>query len=473
MNFKLKDKPLATQIWVILGLVLGISFLILTILFPLILKSFFTKEMYARIEDSQEYMLQSNGPGSLQENSVPLNNQKSPEDNREKQFKPPSTHPSFRVVRHIYMDENGNIPGTVERELPEDFLTKMKKDVKNQTRVIERYTRNADNKNILYVIRRTGVNDQEGYIISYLWGGYRDDLVKFTFLRIMGTLIFVLIISWIASIFIARYLTKPLRKLQGKVKDIANRKWDSTVKLNRADEIGELGEAVEWMRSQLVEQDKKQQTFLQQVSHELKTPIMVIRSYAQSIYDGIFPRGDLESSIKVIEEETVRLEKKVRSLLNSTKLSYLSTKSLEKIEFDLTRLVKEKVNSFSWRKTELEWELNLDSISIEADKDKLSVVFENLLDNQIRYARSLIKINLNLTEKESGDTYVRLRFWNDGPEIETEVLNNVFQKFSKGSDGEYGLGLAIVKIIVDLHRGRVWAQNEKKGAAFYLEVPVN
>ncbi|MCG6197942.1 sensor histidine kinase, partial [Anoxybacillus sp. LAT_38] len=76
-----------------------------------------------------------------------------------------------------------------------------------------------------------------------------------------------------------------------------------------SDEIGRLARSIERMRERLVRQDEAQQAFLQDVSHELKTPVMVIRSYAQSILDGIYPRGDLQGSVQVIDSEAERLEK--------------------------------------------------------------------------------------------------------------------------------------------------------------------
>ncbi len=64
-----------------------------------------------------------------------------------------------------------------------------------------------------------------------------------------------------------------------------------------------------------------------------------------------------------------------------------------------------------------------------------------------------------------------LKFWNDGPNIEPNIMDSLFNKFNKGYKGEFGLGLVIVYKIVNLHGGKVWVQNEEKGVSFQIEIP--
>jgi two-component system, OmpR family, sensor histidine kinase CssS len=448
----LKDRPMAVQIWIILGIILGLSLVLLSILFPVVLKRSFTTETYARIEESQEYILKYDDIEEITGNIFFL-------------VKPGEgkNQPPFRIVRHILLSED--IP-PVRGELSGEILQQMGEEAETQQEDIKHYFKKIDHKEIFYIIRQIKLNSKDAFLVSYLWERYRDNLVESTFKRLIGLLIFILLISWIASIAIARYLTRPLVRLQSRVKDMALRKWDNPVSLNRGDEIGKLGETIDWMRLQLLEHEQKQQSFLQQVSHELKTPVMVIRSYVQSITDGIFPRGDMESSLKVIEEETERLEKRVHFLLGYTKYEYLAKHKLEKERFDLTVLIKQTVNNFMWLNPDLKWELDLEDIYFEGDREKLKIALENILDNQIRYAEKVISISL----KEKEGSSFALRIWNDGPEITEFDMVDLFSKFRKGYEGNFGLGLAIVKLVVELHGGRVLASNEEGGVAFYLEI---
>ncbi|HFL3828638.1 TPA: sensor histidine kinase, partial [Clostridioides difficile] len=106
-------------------------------------------------------------------------------------------------------------------------------------------------------------------------------------------------------------------------------------------------------------------------------------------------------------------------------------------------------------------------ININGDIEQWRVVLENLLDNQIRYANNEICISLILKNNKA-----LLKIWNDGPSIESETMNSLFNKFNKGYKGEFGLGLVIVYRIVSLHDGKVWVENEEKGVSFYIEIPI-
>ncbi|MEN6461461.1 MAG: HAMP domain-containing sensor histidine kinase, partial [Syntrophomonas sp.] len=209
---------------------------------------------------------------------------------------------------------------------------------------------------------------------------------------------------------------------------------------------------------------------LQYISHELKTPVMVIRSYAQAIADGIFPRGGLEGSIKVIDEEAERLEKRIKDLLYLTKLDYLFKL---KPEFDIiyvSELVENVVELLRWQRTDLLWDIDTTDNSFRGDYEQWKIALENILDNQIRYAKSRITIKDKFM-LINGESVIQIRIGNDGPPIEPGLLDKLFLEFEKGYQGQFGLGLAIANQIAAHHKARVWAENEINGVVFYIEVP--
>lgn len=454
MKFSLKDYSLSWQIWFIVAAVLVGAFTILAFIVPFTLKSSFTEETYARIEESQEYFLQNEEHRLVEKDIKP-----------EKEA-PPSDLTEFRVVKHVFITEDDRVLSDMRlNNLPAVF-SNLKEDAFEQEAEVAEYSREREDREILYIIRKTEINGKEGYLISYLWHRYRQNLMRMVLWRFLGNLVFILIISGISAFFVTRHLTKPLKTLQQKVRKIAERDWDESLEINRGDEIGRLGQDVSWMKERLMEQDKKQQSFLQQVSHELKNPVMIIKSYVQSIRDGIYPHGDLDSTIEVIEKETERLEQRVGALLNLTKYEYLAAHRLQREKFNLKKLLEEKIEKTGWRRSELNWELSLQDIMVEADTERIAAVFENILDNQIRYAESKIEVNLKIKENNAV-----IKFWNDGPPIEKEVMDDIFKKYKKGSEGSHGLGLAIVRKIIELHQGEVHAANERGGAAFYIYLP--
>ncbi len=260
--------------------------------------------------------------------------------------------------------------------------------------------------------------------------------------------------------------------LERRVKKLANHEWDESFQLDRKDEIGELGDSIEQLRNQLLKQDESQQSFLQHVSHELKTPVMVIRSYSQAIRDGIYPKGNLDCTLQVIDNESERLEKRIGNLLYLTKLDYLSLHNTSKEIFSLDELIKEVVERLRWRRNELDWFVKLEPIKIKGDIEQWIVVLENLLDNQIRYSDTKISVFLTKSIEDDKEKAL-LKMWNDGDPIEDKIMERLFDKFNKGYKGQFGLGLAIVYRIVTLHDSKIWAENEEDGVSFYVEIPLS
>ena len=325
----------------------------------------------------------------------------------------------------------------------------------------QEYSGVLNGEKIFYIITKGKELNRDAFLVSFMGDSYREDLVKTLFRRLVIIVLLVFVFSWIPALLLSNYLTKPLVDLERKVKRIADNQWDEKVELNRQDEIGKLGESVEYLRNRLIRQDEAEQSFLQNVSHELKTPVMVIRSFAQAILDGIYPKGDLTSSIEVIDKEAETLENKIRNLLYMTKLDYIADYDKNIESFSMDTLIKEVVERFSWNRPDLKWNLDLNPVTIQGDIEQWKVAIENLLNNQLRYAETQIKISLN------NDL---LHIYNDGPSIDKKTLSNMFTKFNKGYKGEFGLGLAIVYKILQIHNCRISVKNEDVGVSFFIEL---
>ncbi|WP_205842134.1 sensor histidine kinase [Natranaerobius trueperi] len=440
------------QIWLVFAAItLGVT-IILSIVLPWILRDFFTREIYATIDSAQSLVLQQEDQpldhGSLDNNIF---------KDRRKQLQ------DIRTVNHFLVSENGNI--IAYPPLQREFLQDVAKKVQGQTEDSKEYTAEVDKRTIFYVARRENTPSGNNiYLISYMWDTYRDGLVQTLFQRILLIMGGVLLFSWIPSLLLAKYLSKPLVALEQRVEKLTNREWSEPVALERNDEIGKLGQSIEQLRKQLIHHDEVEQSFLQHVSHELKTPVMVIRSYTQSIRDGIYPKGDLNNTVEVIDEEALQLEKRIRNLLYLTKLDYMETHEKNYETFSFSELIQEVSDRLRLLRRELDWSLDLAPIEITGEKEQWRVVLENLLDNQIRYAKNEIVISLSQKSQS-----IVLHIYNDGPPIEEESINTIFAKFNKGHKGKFGLGLAVVQRIVNLHGAKVWVENENQGVSFYVE----
>lgn len=377
---------------------------------------------------------------------------------------------NIRTVEHMIILQNGRI--FPRNDLPPQFIQTVQNQAFSQQADTQQYVSRIRDESLFYVISKVDVRGQQAYLFSYMWDTYQKQLVQELYKKMLSLLLIILFISWIPSFWLIRSVSKPIVQIGKRVKRIANRDWHEPVVTDRTDEIGQLVSSIEWMREKLVQQDEAQQTFLQHISHELKTPVMVIRSYAEAIGDGIFPKGDLPGSVKVIDEEAQRLEKRIHDLLYLTKLDYMDEHGSKREKFQWQTLIEQAVERLKWRRKELDWKLNLIYADMRGDPEQWSIALENVLDNQIRYAAKAIRISMEMRQTGSG-TKLELRIWNDGPSIPEQDQDSLFQPFTKGKNGQFGLGLAIVKRIADLHQSQVSIRNENGGVSYYFLIPFN
>ncbi|CAG7655775.1 sensor histidine kinase [Paenibacillus allorhizosphaerae] len=382
--------------------------------------------------------------------------------------------PEAPVVQHMLIMGSAEISRS-EAALPQTYVEAIEQDAHLQQSEVQKYSRNIDNKTIFYVIRKEELSGKPGYVVSYSWGNYRNDLVYTMFGRLMLLMVALILCSWLPCLALAKYLTRPLVQMERHVGRMSERDWHEPLATTRSDEIGRLARAIETMRLRLVRQDKAQQFFLQNISHELKTPVMVIRSYAQSIMDGLFPKGSLKESVEVIMKESDRLEKRVRDLLYLNKLNYVSSREKSLQPFDLKTVIEDVVERLRYRRTDIEWAVEADSDTMVCgDREQWGVALENLLDNQLRYAKGRITIEVQHPAESAGadagqPAQPTVRIWNDGPMLDEAAAAELFEPFRTGTNGQFGLGLTIVRQIAEYHRMTARAVNERGGAAFYLE----
>lgn len=448
----MKNRSLTFQIWlVIAGITLCISVLFMALV-PGILRSFFTRQMYDTIRESQEMYL-SNGQILEIKDLIKW-------DQRSQQY---------QSVKHTVFLEDGRIisgfPSVPIQQNFRDIMT----EAANQQGSEKQYSRQIEDQRMYYIIRKGQLAGHQAYLLSYMWESYQNGLVSTLFNRLLWIIALLLLLSWTPAFLLARYLSRPLVTMEEHVRRIADRDWYEPLECERNDEIGRLGQSIERMRERLLQQNEAQQSFLQHISHELKTPVMVIRSYAQAIADGIFPRGGLEGSIKVIDEEAGRLEKRIKDLLYLTKLDYLFTLEPRFETINIEELIENVVELLRWQRPELEWDLDVTELAFSGDKEQWKIALENILDNQIRYAKS--KVSIKISEAMQDQPVILIKIGNDGPPIEADLFDKLFVEIEQGYKGQFGLGLAIVGQIASHHKARVWAANETEGVNFYIEIP--
>lgn len=280
-------------------------------------------------------------------------------------------------------------------------------------------------------------------------------------------LLFVGVAALVVGILIARSIAKPIILLKKRTESLSRRDYDSKVEINTGDELELLADTIDKMAEELKEYDIAQKKFLQNASHELKTPLMSIQGYAEGIKDGVFE--DNNQALDVIVEESTRLKGIVEELIYLSKLETMENfyKFTKEDISDVIEKSIEKVKSLAI-KSDIKINTSLQKGAVlNIDRDKFTQALINLLGNCIRHSKSQI----NVSTSYEGDHLV-IRVSDDGEGFGDEDLKNVFERFYKGKKGDTGLGLSITKVIIEKHGGVINVFNGKGGGAeFVITLP--
>ena len=313
----------------------------------------------------------------------------------------------------------------------------------------------------------------------------------------------VIIVGGIAIIYISKTFSSPISELNNIAKKMANLDFSHKYAVtDDDDEINELGESINMMSDKLettinqlrstnielerdIEKkskiDEMRKSFISDVSHELKTPIALIQGYSEGLLENV--NDDPESRkfyAEVILDETNKMDKMVRQLIELTKLEY-EKREFNNRTFNIVELEKEIVRTskvmIDEKQTEVIFETP-DKIDVFADDMYLSQIITNYLTNAIKHVKDIdgekyIKItNVVLQDKQKA----RVTVFNTGDNISEENLNRIWNRFFKADearnrdDGGSGIGLSIVRAIMNNYGNDYGVKNKPKGVEFYFEV---
>lgn len=301
---------------------------------------------------------------------------------------------------------------------------------------------------------------------------FREPLKK-VYQIIWISALFAIIVSCIVIYYFSqRIIIKPLEQINYVADKISKGEVDKRVSINSRDEIGTLAKSFNSMADSLEAVEKNRREFISNVSHEIRSPITSIKGFIGGILDGVIPKEKENYYLSVAYGEIQRLTRLVNDLLDLSAIE-AGQFTLRIEELDINEIIRLSVIRFETKIREKALKVDVlmhdDHLYVAADKDRITQVITNLIDNAIKYVEK--GGNVKVSTKTKGDKAL-ISVFNDGPSISREDLRHIWDRFYKADKSRTtklstGLGLSIVRSILTQLGEDIWVENkEPQGVTF-------
>jgi len=297
-----------------------------------------------------------------------------------------------------------------------------------------------------------------------------------------------IVLGVIAAYFLSRRISSPIRQMQRTAERIARGDLSQRISIKSQDELGELAKALNTMADELQQKmqhlermNRIRTDFVANVSHELKTPLTLIKGYVETLEDrALEDPVKVRRFVRIIREHADRLGNIVEDLLTLSELEQ-SHGRIQKQPFDLKKLIEDVILGFGHAIEDKHHRLEIiaqgDNFEISADRDKIEQLFVNLIDNAIKYTNEHGQITIRLDGRAEE---ICVSVQDNGIGIPRKDLDRVFERFYRVDKarsrrlGGTGLGLGIAKHIVLAHHGDIRLESQLgRGTTVHVTLPRN
>ncbi len=318
-------------------------------------------------------------------------------------------------------------------------------------------------------------------VLAVLFASTEATDVWFFIMDLMDIIFFCALIatavSSVAIYFVTNSMTKPLREMAAAARSFSTGDFSVRVPAEGEDEIAQLARSFNHMADSMADLESVRRSFIANVSHELKTPMMTIGGFIDGILDGTVPEEKRKQYLLIVSEEVKRLSRMVKSMLSIARIEAGDMK-LNPTDFDINELVCRTVFAFEQKIEEKKLEimgLESDEVFVKADNDLIHQVVYNLIDNAVKFVNEGGYISFSYAVKD-GNVFVSVK--NTGAGIAQQELPRLFDRFYKTDKSRsldktgVGLGLYIVQTIVNQHKGDLLVKSvEGEYTEFTFSVP--
>lgn len=365
--------------------------------------------------------------------------------------------------------------------IPLSKIKKMEKKRKQQPYICEIFELKNDTASKIIFLGKTKSNQY--LVLMKNTNGVRESvaIANQFYLFIGGIMLFISI--FLTALF-SKKITRPIIKMCAITNEMEKLHFEHKIEVKSKDEVGELADSINHMAERLQEdiytmqQDiVRRKQLVRDVSHELKSPIAVIKGYADGLQYGVADDKDSrEKYCQIISNECDRMDQMVKDLLELSKLEQIVINPTKK-NIHLYLFIKQLEEVYSNKMQEKGCKVTIhcnQSVIVEADEKMLEHIMTNLFGNAVKYVKNQGEIVVSVTEQDQG---TRVEIYNTGDSIPNDDITKVWDVFYKvdksrkrEQDG-HGIGLAIVKTAVELHHGTVFLENKGEGVSFGFFLP--
>jgi len=326
------------------------------------------------------------------------------------------------------------------------------------------------------------------YLILYTDSANATYVTEYMRAIIISIVLFILcmvVVVWIMTQNTVNYIKNPLSVLEGAMKNFSKGKREQIEDCDGPKEFSMVIHTFNDMENQLNESEKERaelenqrQKMLGDISHDIKTPVTVIRGYSSAIADHIIPQEEQEKYLRIISQKAALLSELVDSFSDYSRLQHPDFQmNFEKTDLSeyLREYVAEKYEELELQDYSMDINIPENAIEADIDRQQLKRVFENIIINSVKHTSAHTVISVSL-QREGENAVISLG--DNGPGIPPDLRKTIFEPFVTGDDSRTsgkgsGLGLSIVKKIVEAHHGTVELMDSKKGTIFHIVLPLH
>lgn len=314
-----------------------------------------------------------------------------------------------------------------------------------------------------------------GYVFTVASTTKEDTLISVARKTVINSSIWVMLAAVIAAYFITERIVHPLKSMTRAAKSFAKGDFSERIAVNGRDEVSELAVAFNNMAESLENLESMRNSFLANVSHDLRTPMTTISGFIDGILSGAIPPDQHDHYLGVISGEVHRLSRLVSQLLDISRLES-GDRKFNFADFDVAEVSRLILLSFEreidQKRLDVEFYSEEDAMCVNADKDAIYQIIYNLCHNAIKFSKEGGKFAINIS-KISGKK-IKISVFDEGQVISPEDAKHIFDRFyktdkSRGLDKSgVGLGLYICKTIVDAHGESIHHEPHDNGCEFWF-----